>query len=64
MRPNLKSPALGEHRASACRDAGDHVGEDQDRHAVADPRWVISSPSHMTKQVPVVRVRTMKAAFQ
>ena len=28
------------------------------------PRWVISSPSHMTKHVPVVSVRTMKAAFQ
>ena len=26
------------------------------------PRWVISSASHMTKAVPAVRIRTMKAA--
>ena len=28
------------------------------------PRWVMSSPSHMTKAVPAVRVSTMKPARQ
>ena len=27
------------------------------------PRWVISSPSHITSAVPAVHVRTMSAAF-
>ena len=27
------------------------------------PRWVISSPSHITIAVPAVQVRTMSAAF-
>ena len=33
----LEVATLGEHRSSAGGDAGDHVGEDQDGHAVADP---------------------------
>ena len=28
------------------------------------PRWVMSSPSHMTKAVPAVRVRTMNPPRQ
>jgi len=40
--------------------ARDDVGEDQEAHALADARWVMSSASHMTKAVPAVMIATMK----
>ncbi len=62
MMPNLSLPPCDRMRAPPAGIPATTLAKMMIDIPLPMPRWVMSSPSHMTKAVPAVRVRQMKPA--